>query len=321
MMQRRFLLASLALCALPARADTHYPTKPVTFVVQQSPGSTGDLVARALGDALSRRWGSGVVVENKPGANGMLASSQVARARPDGYTLLVSGSTPLAFNPHLYPNMPYDLRKDFSYVAPIQDAPFVLLASPKSGLRSYAQFLAAARAQPDQLTFASGGMGNSTHLVMEALLGTSQSRLRHIPFNGVGPAMLSTMTGDTDLMVSVLPSALTQVAAGKVVALAVSGSQRVEQLPDVPSFGELDIRIPPTPGSLVLVGPAGMPAALVDRINADVRAVQQEPFLQARFRDFQTRMFSGPPAAGAERFLREYREWGAFIKERGIQVN
>lgn len=326
--RRRQLLALGALGAFGAfamqaqsAAPAAFPTKPVTFVVQQSPGSTGDLVARALGDALSRRWGVGVVVENKPGANGMLATSQVARAKPDGYTLLVSGSTPLAFNPHLYPSVPYDLRKDFSYVAPIQDAPFVLLASPKSGLTRYAQFVATAQARPGELTYGSGGMGNSTHLVMEMLTVASRTSLRHIPFNGVGPAMLSTMTGDTDLMVSVLPSALGQIAGGKVVALAVSGQARVAQLPDVPTFEELGIKGPPTPGSLVLIGPARMPQPLVDRINADVRAVQQEESLRAKFREFQTQIFSGPPSAGADRFLREYEEWGAFIAARGIQAN
>lgn len=323
--RRRHLLALLGLSTLGAQAQSNgaaaFPAKPVTFVVQQSPGSTGDLVARALGDALSRRWGVGVVVENKPGANGMLATAQVARAKPDGYILLVSGSTPLAFNPHLYPNVPYDLRKDFSYVAPIQDAPFVLLASPKSKLTRYAQFVAAAQARPGELTYGSGGMGNSTHLVMEMLVAASKTSLRHIPFNGVSPAMLSTMTGDTDLMVSVLPSALGQIAGGRVVALAVSGQARVAQLPNVPSFGELGIQGPPTPGSLVLIGPAYMPPALVERINADVRAVQQEEPLQAKFREFQTQVFSGPPSAGADRFLREYEEWGAFIQARGIQAN
>lgn len=315
------LICAVFVTQALAQESGAFPSRPVTFVVQQSPGSTGDLVARALSEVLAKRWGVGVVVENKPGANGMVASSLVARAKPDGYTLLVSGSTPLAFNPHLYSNVPYDLRKDFTYIAPIQDAPFVLLASPKSKLIEFAQLVSVAQRKPESLTFASGGVGNSTHLVMEMLADSAKVKVRHIPFNGVGPAMLSTISGETDLMVSVLPSAVSQIASGRVVALAVSGGTRVPQLANVPTFVELGIQGPPTPGSLVLIGPAQMPMPLVDRINADVRVALQDKGLLEKFQRFNTQVFSGPPFAGAERFMREYEEWGAFIKSRGIQGN
>lgn len=321
---RSFLKAGAALLASSAFPAAHaadvYPSKPVTILVQQSAGSTGDLVARLAADALSRRWKQPVVVENKPGANGMIASSQLVRARPDGYTLLMSGSTPLAFNPHMYASVPYDLRKDFSYIAAVSNSPFVLLASRSAGFKTFEQFVAAARAKPGGLTYGSGGVGNSTHLVMEMIMESAGIQLQHIPYNGVGPAMASLIPGEIQVMTSVLSSAATQIQSGNVIPLAVSGSKRFPRLQEAPAFDELGIKGPPTPGWLVLVGPRGMQQELVDRINADVGEMLKDESIQNRMREYYAEPVGGAPSVARDRFLHEFDVWGKFIKAHGIKA-
>lgn len=318
----RILRSAMAMAAIggmtAAHAATDYPQRPVTIVVQQSAGSTGDLIARALADALTKRWQQPIVVENKPGANGMIATSQVVRSRPDGYTLLMSGSTPLAFNPLLYKDVPYDLRKDFTYLAPAVEVPFVVLASPKLGVTQFQAFVDKARKSPGALTFSSGGVGNSTHLVMEMVMAETGTDLLHVPFTGVSPALASTMAGDTDLMVSVLSSALGQIQAGKVVPLAVSTSTRAAEIPDVPTFAELGIQGLPTPGWLVLVGPAGIPEAVASKINADVQAVLRDDDMVRKLRGYYAVPMPAAAQVARDRFLLEHQVWGEFISKRNI---
>ncbi len=319
----RCAAAIAALAALPTAIASNienFPEKPVTIVVQQPSGSAGDLAARTLADVLSSNWNHPVVVENKPGANGIIATSQVVRAKPDGYTLLVSGSTPLAFNPHLYENVPYDLRKDFTYVSPIMEVPFVVLASPKSGLKQFNDFIERAKVEPDALTFGSGGVGNSTHLVMEMIMASTDTKMLHVPFNGVSPALTSVMAGDTNMMVSVLSSAMAQIKAGKAIPLAVSTPDRIASIPDVPTFKELNIKGPPSPGWFVLVGPATMDDRLADKINADVQAALQDSRFTNKMQGSYSRAIKGGTKVAKERFLLEFQEWGDFIKARNIRA-
>src|SRR5437867_2653457 len=222
---RRHALSLLLACAtattgllpaLHAHAQDAYPSRPIKLVVPQGAGSGSDVIARLLSDKLAAQLKQPVVVENRPAANGMVALSGVAKAPNDGYTLVLAGVSQMAFNPALYKDLPYNPAKDFTYIAPVADTPFVLVTSLKSGIKTFAQFIEQAKQKSGTLTFASAGIGNSTHLAMEMIAANAGVKLSHIPYNGSAAALTSVLSGETDAMVSAVGPALAQVQGGKI---------------------------------------------------------------------------------------------------------
>jgi tripartite-type tricarboxylate transporter receptor subunit TctC len=313
-------LAALAMLPLarPARAQA-FPNRTVRMVLPQAPGSSNDAVARIIAEPMARLLGQPVVVDNRPGANGLVAINFLKQQPADGHTLLLSGVSQLAFNPHLFPNLAYDPERDFTYIAPVTDTPFVLVASRKSGLTSVAQLLQRARAEPGKLTYASAGIGNSTHLAVEMLADRAGVQLTHVPYPGSAQALTSAITGETDIAISVLGVALGQLRANAVVPLAMVSERRLDVMADLPTQAEAGVDAPVMPGWFALVGPAGVPAEAVAAISGAVRAVLGEETVQRRLAENVLIAIPGSSEDLRARLARDSSVWGEFIRRRNLR--
>jgi tripartite-type tricarboxylate transporter receptor subunit TctC len=303
MLHRRSLLAaSLASLALPARADAPWPNKPIKLVVPYAPGGSTDVVGRVIGEYLGRRLDQNIVVENRPGKGASIGSAQVAKAAPDGYTLLMSNISAFAIAPPLYGDLDYDPVKDFTHITLASFNPSVLVVNPGFSARTLADYVAYARANPDKLAFATSGPGSSNHILGTMLALKTGTRLVHIPYRGAGPAMQDTIAGIVPSMFDSLPSAAPHIRAGKVRALAVSGEQRNPSFPDVPTMKEQGFDLV-SYSWFGLSGPAKLPAPIVDRLAREMQAVLKEPGVVKRWQDI-----------GAESSTMTPEEYTQFVK-------
>jgi len=277
----RILLALLiALCALPAWGQT-YPNKPVRLIISFTPGSSIDIVGRAVAAKLQEMWGQPVVAENRPGAGGTVGSEFVLRSDPDGYTLLANSSAHVA-NPEIYKDMRYDTLRDFVNLALLGGGPNVLMVSPDAGWKTLGDFVKAAKASPGKLNFASAGIGSGTHFNLEKLKIATGIDVVHVPYKGTPEAIGDTIAGRTCCYWAPLNAALPHVSGGKAMALAISSAQRSPLLPNLPSVAEQGY-----PGFdytlwLGLWGPAKIPADIAAKINRDVNAALATPELRAQ---------------------------------------
>lgn len=312
------LLTSMLACVTQAQT---FPSQPITLVVPQSAGSGGDVVARLLSDKISNYLNTPVVVDNKPGANGVIAMSSVAKANPNGYTILLTGVSQVSFNPHLYQSLPYDPEKDFTYIAPVVDTPFVLVASKKSGLTSLNDLIEKAKAKPGEITFSSAGKGNSTHLATEMIVDKAGISLQHIPYKGSGPALNAVISGEVNLMTSVLGTALPQIQAGTVTPLAVLAANRASDLPDVPTVQQAGLNTEPMPGWYAIVGPKGIPAEIVTRLNEAVQSAVTDPQVDQRLRQLYFVPVAGTAQDMLTRAKKDSSDWGNFIRASGLRID
>jgi tripartite-type tricarboxylate transporter receptor subunit TctC len=322
-MQRRHLLTA-ALCATaawPAAAQPGWPTRPVKIVVPTGPGSSLDLIARALADKLAARWGQPVIVENKPGAGGLLGLDTVAKAT-DGHTIGVGFNGPIAFAPFLYRKMPFDPAKDLLPVLMTTSQPNVLAVNAeKVPAKSVAEFVAWARAQNGKVNYSSLGNGSSAHLTMELLMSEAGFAATHVPFNGSPPAAMAVAQGEADATFMVAPALLPHVRNNKVRLLAVSSAQRAEGLKELPTLAESGL---PNVESLAWNGlfvAAGTPDAVVQRITADANAVLQEPAVRQAL-EAQGLTVTGGSAADFRRVIdADVRRWGPVIGRLAIKLD
>jgi tripartite-type tricarboxylate transporter receptor subunit TctC len=315
------VLAAIVLLACGIAHADDYPSRPIRLVVPQGPGSGADVTARLMAQHMAKDLGQSVVVENKPGANGIIAASAVAKEAPDGYTLLQTSVSLVSFNQFMYKSIPYDPIRDFSFIAPIADASFVVVASEASGIRTWDDFMRRAKAKPDAVTFGSAGAGNSTHLYMEMIARSSGLKLRHIPYKGSAPALMATVSGEIDVMVVPTVVAIGQIGAGKVVPLAQSGETRSPQMPNVPLLRELDPKVPPLPGWYALVGPAKMDPKIVDKLARSVNSFLADPAMRAKLEEQYLAPIPGTPAGIQQRGEKEAKVWGGLITSLGIQAD
>jgi tripartite-type tricarboxylate transporter receptor subunit TctC len=322
---RRLLLGSLASLALAATCGIaqaqDFPSRPIKLVIPQAPGSGADVVGRMLADFMARDLKQTVVVDNKPGANGIIASQSVQREAPDGYTVLLTSVSLVSFNQFLYKNVPYDPLKDFTFVAPVADAGFVLVASNNSGIKSWDDLVKKAKAQPEGLTFASAGLGNSTHLYSEMIALRAGFKLRHIPYKSSGPALMAVVSGEADIMTVTTATGLAQIKAGKVVGLAQSGETRSPQLPDLPLLKELAPSVPALPGWYALVGPARMDPRVTQKLATTVNNFLADPVMKQKLIDQFLFPIPGTPAGIQRRAETEARVWGGLIRDLKIQID
>ena len=314
-------LATAFLALLPLAAPAQeYPTKPIKIVVPQGPGSGADVVSRMLAESMTREFGQAVVVENKPGANGIIASQLVQKEAPDGYTLLQTSVSLVSFNQFLYKNVPFDPLKDFTFIAPIADASFAVVVSNKSGIKTWQELLARAKAKPDEITYGSAGLGNSTHLYAEMIAKQNGLKLRHIPYKGSSNALLAVVSGEVDMMVVPTVVAAGQITAGdKMVTIAQSGDVKNPQLANVPLLKDLAPNVPPLPGWYALVGPAKMDPKVVQKLAAAVNRFLADPAAQSKLRTLFVEPIPGTPAGIQARGEKEAQVWGGLIKELKIQ--
>jgi tripartite-type tricarboxylate transporter receptor subunit TctC len=324
-MNRRLLLA-LAACsalalALPAAAQTAWPSRPVRVVVPAPAGSSLDLIVRAMSEKLAARWGQPVVVENKPGAGGMLGMDVAAKAT-DGHTLAIGFNGPIAFAPFLYRKMPYDPAKDLLPVVMTTSQANVLAVSvDKVPAKTVAEFVAWAKAQGGKMNYSSLGNGSSAHLTMELFLAEAGITATHLPFNGSPPAAMAVAQGEADATFMVAPALLPHVRNNKVRMLAVSSAQRPDSLKDLPSLADAGYKAVEALAWNGLFAPAGTPDAVVARINADVNDMLKDPAVKAAL-DAQGLTVVGGSAADFRRVLdAEAKRWGPIITRIGVKLD
>jgi tripartite-type tricarboxylate transporter receptor subunit TctC len=317
---RSFAVASLAIAlASPAFAQAGYPDKPIHFIVPFTAGSGTDIVARTVGEHMSRSLGQPIVIENRPGAGGTLGAAQVARTPPDGYTLLVHSAGHVA-NAAIYPSLPYDTLRDFAGVTPLASLPNVLVVAPSKGFRSVHDLVARAKANPGALNYGSAGNGSATHMNAEIFRQSAQFDAQHIPFKGTPEAMTETSAGRLDFLFAPLSSAIALVKDGRLQALAIGTAQRSPLLPDVPTTTEAGYVRSEYVFWVALLAPSATPRPIVDRLNAAALAALASPEVKEKLTLLGAEpMPMSPPAFDA--FLKaEAARMSDVVKAAGIRV-
>jgi len=320
-----FRIRALVLAfALPAYAPIHaadgYPQRPIRFLIPQSPGGASDTVARVVAQRLTERIGQQLVVDNRPGATGNIGHEMVARAQPDGYTMLLTAPN-LVTSPSLFAKLAFDPVRDFAPITQLTLSPNVWLVHPGFAARSMKELIEIARAKPGQIDFASSGLASTQHLAGELLNVMAGIRLTHVPYKGGGPALIDLMGGRMQVMSSTLPSAVPHIKSGKVRALAVSSAKRAAALPDLPTVAEA-AALPGYEASTWqgLLFPAGTPAAIVSRMNAEVAQVLSVPDTRTRLSDLGYEPVGSSSAAFGAFIRAELAKWAKVIKSAGIKL-
>ncbi len=308
------LLTAVVLASAPVHAQTaDYPSKVIKIIVPFTAGSATDIMARIVGERLTASMGQPVVIENRPGAGGTLGAAQVAKSEPDGYTLLVV-STGHVVNPALYGNLPYDTVADFAGVTPLASLPNMLVVAANSPFKTMAELIAAAKAKPGQLNYASAGVGSATHVNAEKFRALTGTQITHIPFKGTPETIVEVSSGRVDLMFTPVLASIPSIRENRMRALAVSTAKRSSALPDVPTVAEAGL-----PGFVFdfwigLLAPAKTPRPIVNKLNAEVRKVLAQPDVLERL----SKLGAEPMPMTPERFdsyvKEEFNTLGAIMK-------
>jgi len=321
-MGRWFRIAAVTAAMLAmgggASAQSLFPSKPVHIFVPYAAGGGVDILARTLGDVVSKAWGQTVVIENRPGAGGVVASQAIVSSSPDGYTLIVVASGH-ATNPFLYPKIPYDTFKDFTPISLLASSPNILLVRADSPFKTLSDVIAQAKAKPGSLSFAHAGTGTSTHLAGELLKNLAKIDIAAIPYKGGAPAINDLLGGQIPLSFNNGPESVGQIAAGAVRALAVTTAARAPFLPDVPSIGET------VPGYDTevwwgLLGPGGMPRELIEKLSHDFVAAVNTEAVKERLNKLGATPIGSSPEAFNAKIHADYEKWGPIIKAAGIRA-
>ena len=314
------LLVQAGACSAQAATAGGYPNKPIRFVVPFSPGSASDILARTVGEKLSSAWGQPVNVENRPGAGGVIATGQVAKAEPDGYTLIVVSAGHVV-NPLLYANLPYDALRDLSGVIPLASLPSVLAVTPSLNVKTVRELVALAKAKPGVLNYASGGIGSASHVNAEKFLAATGVNAVHVPLKGAPDMVTETVGERTQFGFFPIVSALPTVRAGKLVALAVSSNARSTALPEVPTIAEAGVPAAEFNFWIGLLAPAATPREVVEKLNAEIGQILQLADVRERLsRLGAVPMLLGP--AAFDSFMRdEYAALAGIIKRSAAAPN
>ena len=300
-------------------AQAQWPAKPVRFIVSQSAGGSIDIAARALGQRLAPSLGQQFIVDNRPGANGAIAIDAAAKSAPDGHAFLLSSPGPLVINQFVSKHFTYDALRDFVPVTQVTSNSFLMAVPVNSPYKSAQDVVAAARAKPGDLKYGSTGSGNQTHLAPELFAQASGTRYLHVPYKGEGPALIDLVSGQTDFMISTMPSLLQQVRAGKLRALAVPQRERSRAAPDVPTLAEAGIPGVEVTGWTGVMAPAGTPRPIVDRRAEEIIRVLNDP----EMREFLAKGGAEPvgtrPDAFAQFIKAEITKWGSAAKAAGLK--
>jgi tripartite-type tricarboxylate transporter receptor subunit TctC len=313
------LCASLAGFAADAPAQAPWPSKAVTYVVPFAPGGNTDTLARLLGKDLAVALGQPVVIENKPGAGGNIGSEYVAKAAPDGYTILGGTISSHSINPSVYPKMPYDAVKSFEPVIMIGRSPLVLVVGAGTPYKTFNDLVSAAKAKPGGLTYATAGNGTSPHLAAELLKGLTKIDISHVPYKGSGPALNDVLAGHVPMMFDTTLVVGQQVKAGKLRALMVAAPKRLEGLPDVPTAAEVGVKGFEVSSWQAIFAPAGTPKPIVQRLNSEIARILKSPEVKARLDTLAVEPDGGPPDSLANFQKAEIARWAKVVKEAGIK--
>lgn len=302
-------------------AQTAYPNKPVRLVVSYAAGNVTDLLARIIAEKLAEKWGQPVTVENRAGQGGSLGAQAVSKAPADGYTLLFSAMAALAINPHVYPNVGYDALKDFAPVVNVAYPSLAIVVNPSLKITSFKALVDYSKANPSALNYGTAGSGTVPHLNMEALKIQSGLIAQHVPYKSAAAVTTDLMGGRLQIQQDALSVVLAQVKAGRLTAIAAGTTKRVPQLPDVPSMSEVLPGFNAVTPWLGILGPAGLPAPVVARINQDVHAILLQPDVQERLLANGLTVTNEGPEAFSKSLADDYYRLGKLVKQLAIKVD
>ena len=314
-------LVGLAAIAAPAaRAQDTYPSKVITLVVPVPPGGAADFIARLIGRKLCDALGQPIVISNRGGASGTIASDNVAKAPPDGYTLLLNSITTHGIGPHLYTNLPYDSVKDFAPIILVAKLPLVMTINAEHPMKSVNEVVDFAKANPGKLSFASSGNGGAPHLAGELFQNVAGIKMLHVPYRGSGPAVIDVGAGRVDMMFDAVPSLLPLIQAGKLRPLAAASAARNPIVPDVPTFGELGIKGMEISLWYGLAGPAALPQPIVQRLNTELGKILKSDEVRENFAKQGAFAEPGTPADFAAFLRDESARWGEVVRTNNIKM-
>ena len=320
MQRRMFLMAGAALATAGVQAQT-YPDQQVRWVVPYPAGGGTDVLARTVAEALRPALGQQIVVDNRPGAATNIAGELVARAKPDGYTVMSADNAILAYNEHLFSRLPFSPDKDFSYIGAMARFPLALVVHPDFPARNLKDFIAYAKANPGKVNYGSPGNGSPHHLAMEMFKNRTGTFITHIPYRGMAPAMQDVMGGQVPCMFLDLAGGLATMQSGKVRVLAIGSAKRAPSLPEVPTLAEAGLPNVEVYAFQGLLGPAGMPDAVVARLNSELNKALVSATVQKRAADFGMEVLPSTPAQFKAMARAEAMRWGPIIKSAGVRLD
>lgn len=317
---KRFFFLLISLFYAAAGYSQTYPAKPIRFVVSFPPGGSADFVARSIAPRLGERLGQQVIVENRPGAGGNIGVDIVAKAAPDGHTIGLAAAGALSLNSSLYSNMPFNPEKDLAPITLLAMTPFVLIANPSLPAADLRELIAAAKTKPGSIAFGHGGNASAMHLSGELLKMMAGIDLTAVPYKGSGPVAIDVLGGQIPLGVVDVPSAIANVKAGKIKALAVTTSRRISVAPEIPTFAEAGVPGYESIGWFGAVAPAGTPAPIISRLNAEMAAALAAPEVRERVLAAGVEPLTDTPQEFAAFIRAENRKWAQVIKSAKVKV-
>ena len=317
----RIAAALLLLACTPSTFAQSYPSRPVRIVVGFAAGSATDTLARIVADSFSKSIGQPFVVENRPGAGGGIGAAAVKEAPPDGYTLVAAGSGPFGINPAVQKSLPYDPVRDFELIGNIVLTPQAIVVSSSTPWKTLKDFVAAAKAKPGEIPYASLGKGSTSHLAMAAFASTAGIELNHVPFKGSGDAQVAIVSGQVPVMSDTIPGVLPQVKAGKLRALGVAIPRRSHFLPDVPTVAEQGWPGFESVGWIGLAAPAKTPVAIVDKLNAEIRKMLADPAVAAKLEQLAFEPAGGTKEQFSAFVKSEIAKWSQVAKATGSTLD
>ena len=313
------LIPLSGLMPLPAMAQ-EFPARPIRIIVPFAPGGNVDITARIIAPGMGDILGQQVIVENRPGGGGMVATAQVVKGPADGYTLVLGSSSTISVAPAVAKNPPYDPTRDLALVGPIQAVPIVLTASAKSSIGSYREFVAQAQARPGRMSVASAGTGTSNHLALELLIRQTGLKLIHVPYKGSGPALVDLIGGQVETMMDQLTASMAHIKEGRLRALAVTTRKRSALLPTVPSLAELGLTDYDVSTFTGLVAAAGTPRPVLDKLAAALARVLAQPAIRERFAALGVEMIESDARTFDAYVKKDFENWRAVARDANISL-
>lgn len=323
-LRRRLVLGAVVTAALvaasPFASAQQWPDKPIRIVVGFAPGGFTDVLARLIGQKLTERLGQPVVVENKAGAAGTLGADLVAKAKPDGYTLLLAHSNSNSVAPALYPKLPYDVVRDFTPIVLVANTPLLLTVNPNVPAKNVNEFIALAKSKPNGLSYASSGGGSAQHLAAARFELATGIKMTHVPYKGSGQAIIDLLSGQVDLNFESPPNVLTHAKAGKLRLLAITSEKRSPLLPDVPTMAEAGVKNAEMLQWFAVMGPAKMPPDITKRLNTEIAAILKQPDVAEKIASQGGEIMAGTPEEFSKFLATDTAAFGRLIKEARISL-
>jgi tripartite-type tricarboxylate transporter receptor subunit TctC len=320
--RRQALALAAAGAVMPAAAQsTGFPHKTVRIIVPYTTGGSNDVIARLLAQQLQTQWGQPVVVENRPGAAGNIGSAEVAKAAPDGHTLLLTNINITSMNPALIANMPFDPQKDFAPISLLGTTTLALVVHPSVPANSVAELISLAQKEPGKLNYASSGNGSPQHMSAEMFKAMTRTQITHVPYRGAAPAVADVVGGQVQVTVGVVNQLIAHIRSGRLRALGVTSLKRLAQLPEVPTLDEAGVRGYESEIWLGLAAPGATPTPLIEQINQDVRRAMSNPEVVSRLQGQGIDVLLSTPAQMRQRSLDDLKRWGDIIRTAGIKLD